>query len=399
MIPIKVVVFTNAYEPIVSGVVTAIRFFRQGLLAEGHEVFIFAPAYKGCDGKRERKENIFRFPAVNLSRQVYFPIAIPFYPGLTSMLRRIKPDVIHSHHPFVLGKVGLRIARRLRVPLVYTFHTQYEQYAHYFPLPQDLVKWTARIAIRDYARNVDLLTTPAESIADLLRGYGVTKEIKILPNPLDLTAYRDPDRTIVRKRYALENTRILLFVGRLGQEKNLPLLLESFARLNEGLTEEIRLMLVGAGPAEAMLRRYASELGIREKVIFTGAVDYRDIPLYYGAADLFVMTSTSEVKPLVFIESMAAGLPVVAVEASGSKDTFTSGYNGILTPNDAGAFAAAVKELLQSEEKRRRISAAARETAARYSVEELTKKLLALYTEAIQEKRRHKGGLPGEKAL
>ncbi|HEY8344115.1 MAG TPA: glycosyltransferase family 4 protein [Bacillota bacterium] len=383
----RIVIFTNAYEPIVSGVVTAIRFFRQGLIDLGHEVFIFAPDHKDIqDRRKEQTEGIFRFSAVNLTRQLYFPIAVPCYPGLTSLLRRINPDVIHSHHPFVLGKVGLRVARRLGVPLVYTFHTQYEQYSHYFPLPQNLVKWAGRKAVRDYAQSVDLLTTPAESIAGLLRSYGVTKKIHILPNPLDLARYEQIDHEIIRNRYGIGRRKLLLFVGRIGREKNLDFLLRAFARLAEEFGDDIRLMLVGSGAAEEMLKKLAVELGLADRVIFTGAVNYEEIPLYYGAADLFVMTSTSEVKPLVFIEAMAAGLPVVAVEASGSKDTFTSGYNGILTPEEVGAFASAVRELLRNDRRRLEIARAAKESAARYSIKNLTQELLTLYKEAIAEK-------------
>lgn len=383
----KVVIFTNAYDPIVSGVVTAIRFFRQGLIDLGHEVYIFAPDHKDIqDRRKDQAERIFRFSAVNLTRQLYFPIAVPCYPGLTSLLRRINPDVIHSHHPFVLGKVGLRVARRLGVPLVYTFHTQYEQYSHYFPLPQTLVKWAGRKAVRDYAQSVDLLTTPAESIAGLLQSYGVTKKVHILPNPLDLARYEQIDHEIIRNRYGIGRRKLLLFVGRIGREKNLDFLLRSFSLLAEEFGDDIRLMLVGSGAAEEMLKKLAAELGLADRVIFTGAVNYEEIPLYYGAADLFVMTSTSEVKPLVFIESMAAGLPVVAVEASGSKDTFTSGYNGILTPEEVGAFASAVRELLRNDRRRLGIAQAAKESAARYSIKNLTQELLTLYKEAIAEK-------------
>ena len=135
-----------------------------------------------------------------------------------------------------------------------------------------------------------------------------------------------------------------------------------------------------------MLKKSAAGLGLADRVIFTGAVNYEEIPLYYGAADRFVMTSTSEVKPLVFIEAMAAGLPVVAVEASGSKDTFTSGYNGILTPEEVEAFASAVRELLRNDRRRLEIAQAAKESAARYSIKNLTQELLTLYKEAIAEK-------------
>lgn len=380
----KVVFFTNCYEPLSNGVVTAIRFFRRGLRAAGHEVYIFAPA---CKGWEDKEENVFRFPAVNLSRRVYYPVAIPWYPGLSAFLAELQPDIIHTHHPFVLGEVGLTFAKRMGIPLVYTFHTRYECYVHYFaPLPTDLVWRAGQKLVCNYVQQVDLVTTPSESMVEILRSYGINREIKVLPNPIDLHLYETIDRGIIRERYGLQNCRVLLYTGRLGKEKNLALLLKAFTIITRKCRQDLRLILVGSGPEETALQEQARSLGIGEKVIFPGRVDYREIPNYYGSADLFVMPSTTETFGLVVLEALASGVPVVAVNAGGSRDMVVSGYNGFLTPEDPESFAAAILELLENDERRRDFAHAARESAARYSVENITRELLALYEEVRAKK-------------
>jgi 1,2-diacylglycerol 3-alpha-glucosyltransferase len=377
----KIVFFTNAYLPMISGVVTTINLFRRGLIAKGHEVFIFAPNYKGW---KDQEDKVYRSPAVNLSRKIYYPLPLPYSPGLTALLRRIQPEIIHCHHPFLLGNAGLVQAKKLHIPVVFTYHTQYEQYAHYFPFPGRLVRWVTRFFVKNFIRRIDLLVTPADSVKELIQEYGLAKEIEILPNPVEISFNQKADRMAMRKRYSIGDCFLLLSVGRLGHEKNLDLILKSFSILHRESKADLRLMLVGAGPAEESLRQYARELGIDQQVIFTGLVKQEDLPGIYQAADLFLMASTTETFGIVIIEAMAAGLPVIAVEAKGSKDIIISGHNGILTAEDPQAFSAAIKSLHSNENRRLAMSQAARESAVRYSVENLTDELVSLYEEAIR---------------
>ena len=381
----KIAVFTNAYRPIVSGVVTAINLFRRGLEDVGHEVAIFAPDYYGFVDQEPR---VFRYPAIELTRQVKFPVAIPFSTRMARELADFKPDIIHTHHPFVLGRTGSRASRWLGVPLVYTFHTQYEQYAHYIPLPENFVRWVTRKTIKKYAQRVDVLTTPAASVAELLWSYGVKREVNILTNPIDLSLYQTNNIEGLREKGGLHaGERILLYVGRLGQEKNLYFLLDSFSRVITALSNKIsvRLMIVGDGPEKANLERYASSMGIGKSVHFVGMVDYKEIPNYYQVADLFVMTSTSEVKPLVLIEALAARLPIVAVAANGSSDTLTHGYDGLLTAEDRISFADAVIGLLEDNERRQMMGRNAGITAQDYGLSSVTRRLLQIYENALKK--------------
>lgn len=380
----KIVFFTNAYTPIINGIVTTIHSYYQQLLNEGHQVQIFAPAYKGW---HDHDPNIHRFPAVNLSTQIYFPIAIPLFYNVHPLLKRFQPDIIHNHHPFILGKVGLQQAKQLQIPSVYTFHTQYEQYSHYFPMPQKFVRWAGKKMIHNYTRQVDLLLAPAESIVSKLKEYDVQREIEVLPNPVNFELYQNLDRTSIRTQYNLGDCKLLLTVGRLGKEKNLEFMLQSFFILLRKSSMDLRLMIVGAGPEERFLRDYAENLGMIDRVIFTGMVNPEQIPHYYAAADLFLMTSTTETFGLVMIEALASGLPVIAVKANGSQDLIHHGVNGLLTIEDAEKFAEAIQTLLEDQALHHKISKKAREFANHYSIKNLTNQLIMFYEEEIDKKK------------
>lgn len=369
-------IFTNSYKPITTGVVNSIRFFRQGLVEKGHKVYVFAPRFYNY---KDDEEDIYRFPSVNLSTRVKFPVATYFFNRILREIPKLDLDIVHCHHPFILGTVGAAFARRLGIPLIYTFHTQYERYSHYVPFNQNIVRRLTKETVIRYIQRCDCVIAPTRSIRDMLvDSYKVSNRIEVVPNAIDLKPYENLDGSIVRKRYGLYDERLLISVGRLAAEKNLPFLLRAFREMvytDRGLM----LMLVGGGPEEANLRRLAKRLGIDRKVIFAGPVDYQLIPGYLASADMFVMASTTEVGPLVLIEAMAAGLPVVAVDACGARDAIVSGVNGILTNQDERGFAESVLGLLKDDASRRRISSGARETAQGYSIGSATEKLLEVY--------------------
>ncbi len=381
----KIGIYTNCYRPLINGVVGAVSLLRKGFREAGHEVYIFTPSYEDFV---DDEEGVFRYPAVDLTTKVKYPVAIPFSPRINRELQNLQLDIIHSHHPFVLGPLGLRTARVKRIPAVYTFHTQYDQYTHYVPLPSGLVRWTAKRQVRRFAAQVDGITTPAESARRILVEYGVTRPIQVIPNPTDLSKFAAGDGRAIREQYGLGKERLLINIGRIAPEKNLGLLLESFRIMLEQAPEaSLRLMIVGAGPALPGLIQRAQQIGLGERVIFTGMVDPDVIPNYLAAADLFVMTSTSEVKPLSQLEALAAGVPIVAVAAAGANDTIQHDQNGLLVPEQAAPFAAAVVSLLANELKHHAFRKAALQTAAEYAYPRIAGAYLALFDRLIREQR------------
>lgn len=382
-------IFTNCYLPLVNGVVGAIGLLRKGFIEQGHQVFIFAPGY---DDYRDQEDNVFRYPAVDLTRKVKFPVAIPFSPRMNRFIRNSQLDIIHSHHPFVLGPAALRAGRRKRIPVVYTFHTQYDQYSHYIPLPGTLVRGFARFQVKRYCLAVDRVTTPAESARRLLESYGITKPVKVIPNPTDLAKFRNQNGNLIRQKYGLGKAKLLINVGRVAPEKNLAFLLTAFQYIIRAKPDPdspdsgIRLLIVGDGPELPNLRKLAESLGIAGQVIFTGLVDSADIPSYLAAADLFVMSSTTEVKPLAQLEALAAGVPIVSVSAPGADDTIIHDDNGLLAPQNTKEFAEAILGLIDDPERLHRYRTAALKTAANYSYEKVAADYSEMYRELISQK-------------
>lgn len=372
----RVGIFTDTYRPIRTGVVHAVDLMRRGLEDLGHEVHIFAPVARG---HQDGDARVYRFPAINLSRKVASPLAIPVFPPVLAMIPGLGLDIVHTQHPFPVGRLGVRLARRLGIPAVYTFHTQYEQYAHYVPLPGGLVRAGARRLVFEHAQRCDLIICPTPSSRDLLVSYGVTRPMEILPNAIDLTAFEQAHAGDVRARLGIgPQERVLLYCGRLAREKNLPFMLQA---LGDTLRRApgIRLVMVGDGTERETLQRLAADLGLDQRVLFPGSVPYGDVPRYYAAADLFVMTSLTEVMPLALLEAMASGLPVVAVAGPGLSDVVTDGLNGILTAHDPGAFAGAVQRALASDAAREEMGANARAAIAQYGVGRTVHRLVAIY--------------------
>ena len=371
----RVGIFTNSYRPLISGVVNAIDSIRKELLRQGHTPWIYAPSVSGY---REQHAGVLRYPALNLTRNVQYPLPFPYWPPNERAIGRSSLDILHSHHPFLLGDSAWLWARRRKIPLVYTFHTQYEQYVHYVPLPQAPLKALTRWAVSQYARRADLIIAPSPAIRSLLDEYKIRTWTETLPNAIDLSPFQSrQSQSDCRQRLGWPNdSTIALYAGRLGKEKNLEFLLQAFASLHER-NPQARLAIVGDGPELENLRLQA-----HPSVLFSGRVAYQDIPDYYQAADLFCMSSTTEVKPLVVLEALAAGLPVVAVAACGTSDTLTDGLDGLLTEQRLDPFIDAWASLLDHPNRRQQMAQSARQTSSLYGIDNYVRRLTGLYQEA-----------------
>jgi glycosyltransferase involved in cell wall biosynthesis len=263
----RIAIFTNAYKPIISGVVNTIELMSKAYAEKGHEVFIFAPGYYDYV---DDTQNVFRYKWVNLTYNLKFPIAIPFSYKASKMLRSFNPDIIHTHHPFVLGKSAHYYSDLLEKPLVFTFHTQYEMYTHYIPLPTNLVKSYCRSSVKNFAAKCDVITTPAQSISDLLKEeYGVKDNINVIPNAIDLNAYKNvnaDDLNELKSELKLGDSKVILYAGRIAPEKNLIFLMKSFKKLISG-NLNAKLLIVGGGTQLQELKDFASENDLSGKVI------------------------------------------------------------------------------------------------------------------------------------
>src|SRR5215470_12826387 len=247
----RVGLFTNNYLPFRGGVTTAVETLRQGLERLGHRAWVFAPAARGPVAD---PPYVFRYPSVPAPTYPGFALALPFSPSLARRARSLSLDILHAQHPFLLGGTARRLARRLGRPLVFTYHTRYEKYAHYVPLPERLVATMAvRMACR-FASTADLVVAPSEHMAATLATRGIRAPIAVVPTGVPLDLFRPGDRRAARRSLGLPDADpICLYVGRLDREKSVGRLIDAFAMIAGGV-ESSRFLLVGQGTHEAALR-------------------------------------------------------------------------------------------------------------------------------------------------
>ena len=376
--------FTDSYLPRTSGVVTAVETSARQLRLRGHRVSIVAPAYPG---HADADPDVVRVPSVTPPGHPDFPLALP-YPGRAlRAVRALGLDLVHTHSPFLLGGMGWWAARTLGRPVLFTYHTRYDEYAHYAPVVGDLARPLVSAYATAYCNQCDCVLAPLPSVAALLRDAGVRVRVAVVPSAgIDVSALAArPDsardiHTAVRGRFGLPlRAPLLVFVGRLAREKNVALLLAMLA----ALSSDARLLLVGDGPERAALEAQAKETGLAARTVFAGTQPPAVVAGVLAAADLFVFPSSTETFGIAMIEAMAAGCAVVAVRAAASSDLVRDGETGRLVAADPGAFADAVRDLLAQPARRSAMGGAARAAAADYDQERVTDRLLIVYQELL----------------
>ena len=358
----RVGLFTNNYLPFRGGVTTAVETLRRGLLAQGHGAWVFAPAWSG---PHRDAAGVYRYPSIPAPTYPGFAVPLPFSRQVGRAARGLELDVFHAQHPFLLGVTARRMARAQHRPLVFTYHTRYEKYAHYVPLPERLVAALAvKLACR-FANSADLVVAPSARIADGLEAGGVRAPIAVVPTGVPLDLFRPGDRAAARRGLGLpEPAPLCLYVGRLDREKSVELLIEAFASI-AGAVSGARLILVGQGSHEGALKRLAAASPAGSAIDFAGSVAREALPPYYQAADLFLFASETETQGLVLAEAHACGLPAVAVRAPGVDEVVRDGETGLLTKSDAQELADAAIGLLLDADRRLGMGRAARELAER----------------------------------
>ena len=379
--------FTNYYLPVINGVVRSVESFRKELTRQGHNVFVFAQTDNGYE---DEVPFIFRYPSLNLPLQDDIPAVIPVSPFIDQLLPTLKLDVIHTHHPILLGQTAAKKAEELDLPLVFTFHTQYREYTHYFPLPQDQIQEFLKDAVQtwlmDFMRKCQHIVIPSESMKDsLVNEYGLQDHYTVIPTGIDLKPYQQTDGKSFRSKMGWNDDKVLISVGRLSKEKNWSTLLQAAQKVYR-IHPELRVVIIGDGADREALEDLSAELGIGERVTFTGKIPFSDVINYLKAADIFGFASVTETQGLVTLEAMAAGLPVVAVDASGTRDIVDNGKQGFLVKNDAEALAGPISGFFNSPAQIQKFRARALKKAKTFDVAKCTKQLVDVYKQAIRDK-------------
>jgi 1,2-diacylglycerol 3-alpha-glucosyltransferase len=379
---VRVALVTNNYLPFCGGVTVSVETLRRGLEARGHEPWVLAPRFPGAADVGPR---VLRYPSIPATTYPEFPLAIPFAPRLSARVRRLGFDVFHAHHPFLLGPAAARLARRQRRPVVFTYHTRYEKYAHYVPLSRRVVERAAIALSARFAARADAVIAPSAVVRAHLLRQGVRAPVAVVPTGVDVDNFRPGSRAAARAVLGLPaGEPLLLYVGRLDREKSVERVLLAFEHV-AGIAPRARLALVGHGKEASRLRALAARLPSAARVSFLGVRAHNALPPCYQAADLFLFASETETQGLVLAEAAACGLPAVAVAAPGCDEVVRDGVTGVLAKSDPAALAEAAVGLLVDDERRAAMGARAREVAVReFDVRLQIDRTLAVYAEAAE---------------
>jgi len=378
----KIIIFTNTYLPHVGGVARSVSSFEETYRKLGHECLIIAPEF---DQQVDDSPNVVRVPALTNFNDSGFSVRIPFTGNISDCIEDFQPDIIHAHHPFLLGDAALRAAYTHDLPLVFTHHTLYEQYTDYLPISGDFMRAAAAELATSYANTCSLVFAPSQSVADLIASRGVETKIEVQPTGIDLHHFENGSGIRFRNNHDIPPSAVLIgHVGRLGGEKNIPFLAEACCNALQK-QQDAYWVIVGEGPELDKINEHARAQGVSERVISTGSLQNQDLADAYASFDLFAFASQSETQGLVIAEAMASGTAIVSLAGPGVSDVLKNKHNGCQLPEDASTenFSDALVKLIVDHTLRERYGRAACETAAQFSVEATAHSALQHYKCAI----------------
>jgi len=340
----KLAVFTNTYLPHVGGVANSVGALVEGMRDRGHRCLVIAPDFPD---QPEKETDVVRIPSIRNFNGTDFSYRLPSGNRIGEAIKDFQPDLIHSHHPFLLGDAAMRMANQWSVPLVFTHHTRYEDYVHYVLEDSDYLERLAMELATEYANLCDAVIAPSGSIAGLIRERGVETPVSVIPTGIDTKRFTAGPAAEARKQLGIPAGAFVIgHVGRLAEEKNLTYLVEAACRFLKD-NSEAAFLLVGSGDLEEAITEKVAKAGLRDRVHRAGKLKGEALVEAYRAMDAFIFSSKSETQGMVLAEAMAVGVPVVALNASGVRDIVEDGSNGRLLDDDAepAAFADALGEV------------------------------------------------------
>jgi 1,2-diacylglycerol 3-alpha-glucosyltransferase len=325
--------FTETYYPEINGVANSVYMLKNELEKIGHTVYVFTTTTPGAP---EHEYNVFRVPSLPCILITERRVGLFYQPKLASLIKKLNLDIIHTHTEFSLGIFGRIMAKELKLPMVHTYHTIYEDYTHYLTHIKQLdrrAKAFVRVFTKVCCNTVEQVIVPTEKVKELLLTYNVNRDISVIPTGVNLTKfnpdlYRKEDIVDLRKKFGIEQEdKVLLYLGRISQEKNIAEIIEAMPKYMS-TRDHVKFVIVGSGPDFERLKQLVKNNNMQDKIIFTGSQPWDNIGLFYQLGDLFISASQSETQGLTYIEAMAAGLPIVAKQDKCLQDILEPGWNG-----------------------------------------------------------------------
>lgn len=331
-------IFSDTYFPQLNGVATSIRTLSAALEERGHHVYIFTPSDPRCG--QEKEPNVFRLPSIPVYFVRDYRAGYICPPHVLKQIHGMGLDIVHTQTEFPLGFLGKLISTTQGIPMVHTYHTMYEDYVHYIGGGHIVSPEMAREFSRMFCNTAMDVIAPTHKTEQLLKSYGVTKPISVIPTGIDTSRFRkeryDPDEILeLRHSLGLErDTPVIISIGRIAREKSIDVVISALPKLLERLPDA-KMVIVGEGNEIENLGQFAESIGVGSHVIFTGGKPWAEIGKYYQLGNVFCSASVSETQGLTFAEAMAGGVPVVAKKDECIENIITNGETGLLFEDDA----------------------------------------------------------------
>lgn len=386
----RVGLFTDTYLPQISGVATSIKTLKEELEKQGHEVYIFTTTDKHV--KRYEDPTIIRLPSVPF---ISFTDRRIVYRGLFEsykIAKTYKLDIIHTQTEFILGILGKMVGKALRIPVIHTYHTQYEDYVRYIANGKLIRPSMVKYIVRGFLNDLDGVICPSRIALNLLDGYSVKIPKRIIPTGIDLREYERPDISQediakLREKWAIASDEtVLLSLSRVSYEKNIQALLANMPKILSN-NPKVKLLIVGDGPYLEELKEQAQDLAVMDNVIFTGMVSHNETALYYKAADFFISASTSETQGLTYAESLASGKPIIAQSNPYLDDLITDKMFGTLYQTESDLADAVLNAIVSTPAKQEKVW---QKKLYEISAEAFGKSVFAFYLDMIISKKAKK---------
>lgn len=388
----RIAIFTDAYPPFVNGVSTSTFNLANCLVAHGHDVLVVAP--RSTDGKLEQIGNVLYVPGIYLKKLYGYRFTNIFANKPIQIVKKFKPDVIHNQTDFTIGVLARRAAKRLKLPIVYTYHTSYEDYTYY--AVHGIMDRFAKRFVREYSRKLaNKMTefiTPSEKTKEYMRSVGGDTYINVIPTGIDFSIFKEDkiDKEKIKKFKEEHNikptTKVFLLLGRIAKEKSMDVSMRGFASYHKKHPDvDVKMLVVGDGPYREDLELLCEELGVSHLVEFLGMVRALDVPFYYHLCDIYTSASITETQGLTFMEAMAAGKIVLARFDSNLTGTIINGKTGFFFTDDNSFITQVEKIFAMNDEQKKEIIDEAYRIVDVYSIDKFYNNIVRVYKRAIRK--------------
>ncbi|WP_291634077.1 glycosyltransferase [Clostridium sp.] len=387
---LNIAMFTNNYLPFIGGVPISITRLTKGLRKKGHNVVIFAPKYPL---KTLEESNVIRCNLLIYykTKTIDFPIVNIFSQQIEKKFLSQDFDVIHVHHPFWMGSKGLELGNKYGLPVILTYHTRLEKYAHNLPfLKQTFENIVSHKLIKIFSQKCDAILAPTNSAKEYLSNIGVSRDKTVLPTGIDFESYNNIDLNcvnLIHEKYGMQDEVILCSVSRLTEEKNIYFLLNGIKCIKDNSKVPFKCIIIGDGPEKQNILKTIDDQGLKDTVILLGSVSPEEVCQYYMASDIFVFSSESETQGMVILEAMAGKCAVVAIRSSGIDDIIHNEYNGFKTKSDLNLWSEKVIYLMENPKILKEMSQNAYDFSNKFSLDAMADTTVKVYRKAIIHKK------------